>query len=78
MTGGMFMAGGWWYCDCDGTRLQELEEKRAPTHEGDTNKCPRCGTVWIGKPVSATKIAADGGVEPVSDIYWWREERAQA
>lgn len=77
MSDGVFMAGGWWYCDCNDEALQELEEKRPPHHEGDTNRCPRCGTVWVGKPM-VSQVVTEKGIVPTPDFYWWRPSRPQA
>lgn len=72
------MAGGWWYCDLCSTDplvMQELEKKRPPEHEGETNMCPSCGTVWTGSSMEGVVATLDGGTPT---LCWSRPKSAEA
>ena len=71
------MAGGWWYCDCNTEVLQELTNKKPPTHEGETNVCPSCGVTWVAKDVPAGVAVAGSRAYPTT-LWWWRPNRTEA
>ncbi len=75
---GVYMAGGWWYCDCHvegDTEMQKLDDRHSPKKEGETNHCSRCGAVWIAKVFGEARNLTG---KKIVSLCWWRPDRVEA